>query len=77
VTTPKRARAGQVTSVPGAKLDASGRTKLYLARSYDIPADDPSATRLANLSWTYDSAIGAVALESTGDTSQARQSLDQ
>jgi hypothetical protein len=77
VTVPQRVRAAQATSVPGAKLDASGSTRLYLVRSYDIPPNDPSATRLANLSWTYDSAISAVALESTGDTSQARQLLDQ
>ena len=29
--------------------DASGKSKLYLVRSYDIPSTDPSAARLANL----------------------------
>ena len=57
--------------------DASGKSKLYLVRSYDIPSTDPSAARLANLSWTYDSAIAAVALQADGETSQARQLLDQ
>jgi hypothetical protein len=69
------ARAAQ--AVPGAVLDVSGKVKLYLVRSYDIPAGDPSAARLANLSWTYDSAVSAVALESSGETAQARQLLDQ
>jgi hypothetical protein len=69
------ARAAQ--TVPGAVLDVSGKVKLYLVRSYDIPAGDPSAARLANLSWTYDSAVSAVALESSGETAQARQLLDQ
>ena len=77
VKVPPKARAAQATTVPEAKLDASGAKRLYLVRSYDIPANDPSASRLANLSWTYDSAVSAVALESTGDTSQARQLLDQ
>ena len=63
--------------MPGAVLDVSGSVKLYLVRSYDIPPGDPSATRLANLSWTYDSAVSAVALESSGETTQARQILDQ
>jgi hypothetical protein len=57
--------------------DASGKARLYLVRSYDIPANDPSAARLANLSWTYDSAIAAVALQATGEPAQARQLLDQ
>ena len=58
-------------------VDASGKSKLALVRSYDIPADDPSAARLANLSWTYDSAISAVALAAAGEHAQARQLLDQ
>jgi hypothetical protein len=43
------ARAAQATTV-GAVLDVSGKVKLYLVRSYDIPSNDPSAARLANLS---------------------------
>lgn len=51
--------------------------KLQLVRSYAIPPDDPSAARLANLSWTYDSAVGAFAFTDMGDGAQARQLLDQ
>lgn len=67
------------TSAAGANFvaDASGDHKLYLVRSYDIPADDPSATRLANLSWTYDSAIAAIAFDSYGATYAAQELLDQ
>jgi len=50
---------------------------LSLVRSYQIPSDDPSAVRLANLSWTYDSAVTAVAFEETGNVAQAQQLLDQ
>jgi hypothetical protein len=64
-------------TVPGTTQDASGTQKLYLVRSYDIPSDDPSAARLANLSWTYDSAISAVALDADDDPAQAQQILDQ
>jgi hypothetical protein len=64
-------------TVPSLTSDTSGTQKLYLVRSYDIPSDDPSAARLANLSWTYDSAISAVALDSDNDPSQAAQLLDQ
>ena len=55
----------------------SGSTPLVLARSYDIPTDDPSYTRLLNWSWTYDSAVGATALASAGNQSEAEQLLDQ
>jgi hypothetical protein len=50
---------------------------LRLLRSYDIPADDPAYDRLLNLSWTYDSAIGAVAFAVAGERKQAEQLLDQ
>ncbi len=69
--------ARAAAAVPGAVPDASGRSELYLARSYDIPAGDPSATRLANLSWTYDSAVAAVAFDSYGAEKAARELLDQ
>jgi hypothetical protein len=62
---------------PSFTADASGNHKLYLVRSYDIPADDPSATRLANLSWTYDSAVAAIAFDSYGATYAAQELLDQ
>jgi hypothetical protein len=64
-------------TVPSTTKDAAGTQKLYLVRSYDIPGDDPSAARLANLSWTYDSAISAVALDADKDPAQAQQLLDQ
>jgi hypothetical protein len=69
------ARASAVA--PNFVADASGDHKLYLVRSYDIPADDPSATRLANLSWTYDSAVAAIAFDSYGATYAAQELLDQ
>ena len=50
---------------------------LRLVRSFDIPADDPAAARMANLSWTYDSAVAAVALINAGEKTQAEQLLDQ
>jgi hypothetical protein len=62
---------------PSFVADSSGHHKLYLVRSYDIPADDPSATRLANLSWTYDSAMAAIAFDSYGATFAAQELLDQ
>jgi hypothetical protein len=62
---------------PNFVADASGDHKLYLVRSYDIPADDPSAARLANLSWTYDSAVAAIAFDSYGATYAAQELLDQ
>jgi hypothetical protein len=65
------------TAIPSPVADISGSQKLYLVRSYNIPANDPSAARLANLSWTYDSAIAAIALDADGDTAEAQQLLDQ
>ncbi len=50
---------------------------LKLIRSYAIPADDPAYHRLLNWSWSYDSAVAAAALVSTGDKSNAAQLLDQ
>ena len=46
-------------------------------RSFDVPADDPAAARMTNLSWTYDSAIAAIALISQNEKTQAEQLLDQ
>jgi hypothetical protein len=56
---------------------ASVTKPLLLVRSYEIPQDDPSAARLANRSWTYDSAIAALAFLADGDSGQAVQLLDQ
>jgi hypothetical protein len=50
---------------------------LRLVRSYLIPADDPSAARLANWSWTYDSAATATAFAIAGDRAHAAVLLDQ
>jgi hypothetical protein len=50
---------------------------LQLVRSYQIPSGDPSAARLANWSWTYDSAVTAAAFTRAGDGADARRLLDQ
>src|SRR3954471_19507225 len=72
------AAAGTTTAaIPSPVADISSKQKLYLVRSYTIPPGDPSAARLANLSWTYDNAIAAIALDADGDTAQAQQLLDQ
>ena len=65
---------------PGARRPAAGTAAdqpLRLARSYAIPADDPSYPRLLNWSWTYDSAVVAAAFAATGDAAQSQQLLDQ
>jgi hypothetical protein len=56
---------------------SSGTTDLQLVRSYAIPTDDPSYTRLLNWSWTYDSAVTAAGFTVFGATSEAQQLLDQ
>jgi hypothetical protein len=72
---PLATAAAAQASVP---FQNTGATQtLALVRSYAIPADDPAATRLANLSWTYDSAVSAVAFSESGLTTQAVQLLDQ
>jgi hypothetical protein len=50
---------------------------LQLVRSYEIPVDDPSYSRLLDWSWTYDSAVAAAAFASTGDKANSAQLLDQ
>jgi hypothetical protein len=50
---------------------------LSLVRSFDIPTSDPAYNRLANLSWTYDNALAALAFIDLGYRSQAEQLLDQ
>jgi hypothetical protein len=50
---------------------------LALVRSFDIPTSDSAYTRLANLSWTYDNALAALAFIDLGYRSQAEQLLDQ
>jgi hypothetical protein len=56
---------------------ASAAHPLRLVRSYLIPAGDPSAARLANWSWTYDSAATATAFADAGDRARAAVLLDQ
>ncbi len=56
---------------------STGTTNLDLARSYAIPTDDPSYTRLLNWSWTYDSAMTAIAMTAFGSPSVAQELLDQ
>ena len=58
-------------------LTAPTGQALQLIRSYAIPADDPSYDRLLNLSWTYDSAVGAAGFLAAGLRPQAEQVLDQ
>jgi hypothetical protein len=55
----------------------TGSSTLQLVRSYLIPTDDPSYTRLLNWSWTYDSALTAMAFSVVGLQSEAEQLLDQ
>ncbi len=52
-------------------------TALQLVRSYDVPAGDPAYAALANVSWTYDSALAAVAFIGAGDKGDAQTVLDQ
>jgi len=55
----------------------TGSSTLQLVRSYLIPTDDPSYTRLLNWSWTYDSGLTAMAFATVGLQSEAEQLLDQ
>ena len=68
----------QAAGEGAAVLSAAGAAHpLRLVRSYRIPAGDPSAARLANWSWTYDSAVTAIAFTATGDRHDAATLLDQ
>jgi hypothetical protein len=55
----------------------TGSSTLQLVRSYGIPTDDPLYPRLLNWSWTYDSALTAIAFTAVGESSEAQQLLDQ
>lgn len=82
VARPSGAGAGfarmQVAGEGPATLSAPGTSHpLRLVRSFRIPAGDPSAARLANWSWTYDSAVTAVAFTAAGDRADAATLLDQ
>ncbi len=58
-------------------LPAPKPSALRLVRSFDVPADDPAAARMANLSWTYDSALASISMMFAGEKAQAEQLLDQ
>ncbi len=76
----KHLKAAASASGAGPLLDflpTGNPGSLRLVRSFDVPADDPAAARMANLSWTYDSAVAAVALMFAGEKAQAEQLLDQ
>ena len=62
---------------PMIATSASNAAPLLLARSYDIPTNDPSYLRLLNWSWTYDSAVAATAFAAAGNQSESEQLLDQ
>ncbi len=64
---------------PVARIAATANlsSPLALTRSYEIPAGDPSYSRLLNWSWTYDSAVTAASFVATGNQAQAKQVLDQ
>lgn len=69
----RRARAADSTTAPS----TSGSGKLWLVRSFDIPATDSAHGRLVNYSWTYDNALATFAFLSVGLRSGAEQLLDQ
>jgi hypothetical protein len=76
----KHLKAAASASAAGPLLDflpAAIPGSLRLIRSYDVPADDPAAARMANLSWTYDTAVASIALMFAGEKAQAEQLLDQ
>lgn len=58
-------------------LAAATSDPVLLARSYQIPKDDPDYSRLVNWSFTYDSAVSAAAFIALGEKAQAQQILDQ
>ncbi len=70
---PARARA----ATGSATTTATAAKPLALIRSFEIPVGDPSYERLLNLSYTYDSALGATAFVSEGLGEQAGRLLDQ
>ena len=74
VTRCRRHCAARIASAPAAGTATTG---LALARSYQIPADDPAYRSLVNWSWTYDSAISATGFVATGNRAEAQQLLDQ
>jgi hypothetical protein len=72
-----RRPAAQSSAVIQDFLPAPKPGALRLVRSFDVPADDPAAARMANLSWTYDSALASISMMFAGEKVQAEQLLDQ
>ncbi|MEA2178479.1 MAG: hypothetical protein QOG77_1776 [Solirubrobacteraceae bacterium] len=72
-------RANAAATTPSTIDFVGGITtsKLRLIRSFDIPTTDASYARLANLSWTYDNALAAIAFLDADAKTQAEQLLDQ
>ena len=54
---PRAAMAAAGAAVEPLPASIGGSGPLRLVRSFEIPAADPSAQRMANMSWTYDSAL--------------------
>ncbi len=75
------ASAGDPGGRPGATATISAAKKeseaLQLARSYEIPRNDPSYERLHDWSWTYDSAVSAAAFAAVGERAESERLLDQ
>ena len=71
------ASVASVASIAAVASVDTGSGTLQLIRSFAIPTDDPSYLRLLNWSWTYDSAISAAAFAAAGNSSEAKQLLDQ
>jgi len=63
-------------AVPSVTADKAA-SPVLLARSYQIPKDDPDYSRLVNWSFTYDSAVSASAFIALDEKAQAQQILDQ
>lgn len=69
--------AGPRSSGATASIATAQADPVLLARSYQIPKDDPDYEGLVNWSWTYDTAVTASAFVSLGEKAQATQLLDQ
>ena len=74
---PVQQRRGQHPRAQAAAAAINPGTGLALVRSFDIPTSDADYDRLANLSWTYDNAVAALAFVDLGYRTQAEQLLDQ
>jgi hypothetical protein len=73
----KKKRKAKKSKFAVAHTAAATPTALALVRSFDIPTNDPSYSRLLNTSFTYDSAVAAASFVNLGYKTQAEQLLDQ